>query len=475
MTYPGSGGQWQPQQPPQYPQQQYPQQPGWQQGPPPGQQPPPGYQPPAQFGANPPPPQDPGGFPQPGAPEPPKRKRTGLIIGVIVAVVVAAGGITAGIWALNSSNNVAAGAANPTEAATNLVNSVGNGDVAGMLTSLTPGEAELANDMMNDTVDELKRLEVLSDQADPSNVSGIELKSENLKFDESAEEKVNDRVTITKLVDGKLTVSADLSQIPLAEGFMQQVAPEGLPTGQQTQTIDIGQQVRSSGEPIRIATVQTDDEWHPSLFYTVADYALTEQGMSWPKDQIAPKGADSPEQAVEEVVKAAGSADVQRIIELLPPDEMAVLHDVGPLLLDAIGSGPAGPQLDVNALETSTEEVTGGTKVIVTSFDGTVNGQQIQARHAGDCIEINMPGQQGKMCGDDLAAEIQQDETLPPQVADTLSQVFGKLMSEGMGVVTTEVDGKHYLSPMRSMGESVLTLLRAFEPADIRELITAVN
>lgn len=94
MTYPPGGqppfggpqGAGQPQQPYGYPQQggaEYPQQAGY---PPPGGQ---GYGP--QQGYPPP-----GGYQQPGYP-PPKKRRTGLIIGLLVLVLVIAGAVAAGV------------------------------------------------------------------------------------------------------------------------------------------------------------------------------------------------------------------------------------------------------------------------------------------------------------------------------------------------------------------------------------------
>ncbi|MQA08753.1 MAG: flagellar basal body protein FliL [Pseudonocardiaceae bacterium] len=487
MTYPDSGGQqWGPHNPQQYPQQPgpYQNQPNWQQGPYQGQPAQPGYHsgpnPTMPYGAN-QPPQGPGfpgeGFPQPDPyqPGPPKRRRTGLVISAIVAVIAIAGGVVVAVWAFNRGDSVAAGAQNPTEAATNLVSSLGNGDVAGMLSSLAPGEAALARDMLNDTIDELKRLEILKPEADASNVSGVELKTENLRFDDSAAEQVNDHVTITKLVDGKLTINSDASKIPLADEFVSKAMPGGAPTGKETETVDIGEQVQRTGEPVRIATVKSGEAWYPSLFYSVADYALAEEDMEWPKNAIPANGAGSPEEAVQQMATALTNQDLRRTIELLPPDEMAVLHDVGPLLLDTMGRVPSGPnEFKIDKLDTETSEATGGTKVIITSFQGTVQGQQISARQSGDCYEMTSGGQSQRLCGSDIASELQ-DEDLPPQVAATMEKVFSNLLGQGVGVITTEVDGKHYVSPMRSIGDSFLGVLRSFEPGDVKEILNSLN
>ncbi|MDQ3579964.1 MAG: DUF2076 domain-containing protein, partial [Actinomycetota bacterium] len=378
MTYPGSGGQWQPNDPhqphggpgsgpfpaqqPGYPQQGYPQQGGYPQT---GPQQAQGY---PQTG-----PQQPQygqqgygqqGYDQGGQyahaygmpTEPPKKKSTGKIVGVIVAVVAVAAGAGFGVWQF-TKESVAAGADNPTAAATSLVNAIGQGDVAGLLTQLAPAERDLLATLNSETTKELQRLEVYKGDVDPNKIQGFELKTENLRFDEGAAEKVNDHITITKLVGGTLTVSSDMSKMPFTEEFMDAAFPKGVTDKPETETIDIAEEVKKNdGEAIRIATVKVGDEWYPSMFYTGADYALKEAKLDWPKQAIAAKGANTPGDAVRQLADAALDGDIERVIELLPPDEMGVLHDVGPVIVDAAGrQKPA--DVKIVKLETETAKV----------------------------------------------------------------------------------------------------------------------
>jgi len=171
VSYPGTGGPWQPNDPnqpgsgqfpaqPGYPQQGYPQgypQQGYpQSGPQPTQQYP-GYQtgpqPTQQYPGYQAGPQQPGlGYGQQpnygglGTPPPPKKRGKGPIFGAVAAVLVVAVGVATTIFVLNRSSQDDAGKANPTEAATNLVNSLSKGDVLGVLESLTPAESSLLVD-----------------------------------------------------------------------------------------------------------------------------------------------------------------------------------------------------------------------------------------------------------------------------------------------------------------------------------------
>ncbi|OZM72517.1 flagellar basal body protein FliL [Amycolatopsis antarctica] len=412
--------------------------------------------------------------------EPPRKGRRGLVVGLVIALVaLVGGGVT---WfAVAQGDSVAAGSANPTEAATNLVNSLGNGDVVGLLSTLAPAEASLFTDPIEEATTELKRLQVLDGNADPAALSGVELKTENLVFDDAAAEKVNDHLTITKLTGGTLTVTADLSKIPLAKDFIDAALSDRdrreLEQGPQTQTIDIGKEVREEGQPVRIATVNVDGEWYPSMLYSIADYALLEEGKPWPQQSIAANGAGSSEDAVKQMLQAALDADVSRVIELLPPDEMAVMHDVGPAIVEAVGrEEPSGATVDT--LTTETAPITGGTRATVTAVEMTgPNGEKASITKSGDCYEMASEGRTERLCASELAemAEQEASDKLPPEVRDVLVDLGAGVMEQGLGVVTTEVEGKHYVSPIRTFTEAGMTVLRSLQPEDVKALIRAAN
>jgi hypothetical protein len=205
-----------------------------------------------------------GGVPGYGA-APAKKRGKGPIIGSIAAVLVVALGVAATIFVLNRSEAGKGGEDNPTQAATNLVNSLTQGDVLGVLESLTPAESSLLIDFNAKTTERLKELKVYKQDADPNRLHGATVQAQNLKYDEAGAEKVNDHLTITKLIGGTVTFSADVNDLPLTEEFMDAAFPDGVPTESTNETIDIAKVVKESGEPIRIATVKVDDEWYPSL------------------------------------------------------------------------------------------------------------------------------------------------------------------------------------------------------------------
>ncbi|WP_232376095.1 flagellar basal body-associated FliL family protein [Amycolatopsis aidingensis] len=468
MTNPGQGGPWQPQgMPPGQPQYGQPQYGTPPQGYPQGYQQPYHQQP---YGH----PQQPYYQQQP----PPRKSRRGLVIGLVAALVVALGG-GATWFALSQTESVASGAATPTEAARNLAGSLGNGDLVGLLGSLAPAEAALFTDPIEDATGELKRLGVVKPDADPKSLSGMRLQAENLAFDEAAQEQVNDHVAITKLTGGTLEVTANLQDVPLAEDFMDAVLSRSeraeLEQGPQTRTIDIAEVVRQQGEPVRIATVNVDGEWYPSLLYTIADYALLAERQAWPQQPVPAIGADSPNEAVQQLVLAALDGDLRRVIELLPPDEMAVLHDVGPVLLNAIGAeaGPSG--ITVTRLETETSELNGGTRATVTALELTNERKRstFSLVREGTCYRVSVDENSDRLCADELATMLERrsDVSLPPAARQAVRNLGLGVFEQGIGVVTTEVDGEHYVSPLRTFNELGMTVLRSLQPEDIQGLI----
>ncbi|SDF30744.1 hypothetical protein SAMN05216553_10117 [Lentzea fradiae] len=497
MSYPGGGGsQWQPQNNPygQQPQQGgYPQQPGGH--PQQGGYPQTGPQGFPQQGV---PQTGPQGFPQQGFPqqgfpqqgfeqqpygyapmggEPPKKKRTGLVVTAVVAVLLLiGGGVT--FFALQKSDPAAnAGQDTPEVAAKNLIEQLGSGDVVGIMASLAPAEAALSKDYMESMTNEMKRLEILKPEADPNKVTGVEFKSEGIKFDEAKAEKINDHLTINKLVEGKITITSDASKIPLTDKLVDAIGDDLNLTSSKSETLDITAEVQKRGTPIGIASIKVGDKWYPSAFYTIANAVLEEEKLKWPQSGFAPEGASSPEDAAKSLVNAALDADLKKVIALLPPDEAGVLQDLGPLLLEQAGRmDKTGAKLD--ALETDVKDVAGGKQVTVKKVSVTAEGETLTISRDGDCYSVEVPRQgTQKLCADEITELVQQQggKNMPAEAAEIIGRVAGSVMKTGVGVVATEVDGKWYVSPIRSYYELALTLFRGFEPKDVDALIELIK
>jgi hypothetical protein len=244
-------------------------------------------------------------------------------------------------------------------------------------------------------------------------------------------------------------------------------------TKSETKTWDITAEVQKRGTPIGIATIKVGDKWYPSAFYTIANVGLEEEKLKWPQQGFAPQGAGSAQDAAKQLVTAAMDGDLKQVISLLPPDEAGVLQDLGPLLLEQAGKmGPTGAKL--NELETDVKDVTGGKQVTIKKLSVTVEGETITIVREGDCYAAEVPGQGSqKLCADEITQLMQQQGRgkIPAPAVEVIGRVAASVMKTGVGVVSTEVDGKWYVSPVRSYYELALTVFRGFEPKDVDALI----
>src|SRR5699024_6243303 len=91
-------------------------------------------------------------------------------------------------------------------------------------------------------------------------------------------------------------ITADPEDVPFTDEFFDAITDGEFSKGNaetQTTTVD-AEELQRTGTPIRVATVNVDGDWYPSMMYTIADYALRDAGKSWPDESIPARGADSP-------------------------------------------------------------------------------------------------------------------------------------------------------------------------------------
>lgn len=440
---------------PQYQQQQYPQQadPGW------------------EWAQQPPPPGAPWGAPPP---QPPKRH--GKLIAATAAVIVLAGGGIATYVAVSDSDS-GTGAASPKAAVNSIVDDLNNSDLLGALDDLAPGERDALAQPARDEIAQLKRLNVLSADADAGHIAGFTFKAHDLTFAKQTVE-INDHVQVVNLTGGTLQVGADAAKFPFSREFLKAAFPHGLPAGnKQTQHVDIGQVIQQErdGKPIRLATQRVGDKWYPSIFYTVADQ-MSGQTVPAPSSAIPAKGASSPEQAVQSEVKALLNGDFRRAIELISPSELGALHDYGGLLLQSAGAAPHA-SVTIQTLDLTTTKISGGERVGLKKLIlRTSSGEQISIAVNGKCADLGTNGKTQHVCADQLinkllafVHEYGGAAAPSPSTVQALSRVLTGLTK--IGVDTSQTNGQWYVDPVRSMLDVTNSVLSALQDNDIINLI----
>jgi hypothetical protein len=296
-------------------------------------------------------------------------------------------------------------------------------------------------------------------------------------------------VTVVKLTGGTVTIDFDAAKLPLTDKVKGAIPDFDKQVKNQTKTIDIAAEVKKNdGKPFRIATVNRDGTWYPSLFYTAADNAYQEakdQNPSLPSPadtgSITPIGGDSPEAAVNGLLDKALAGDMEGVVGMLPPDEMSVLYDYGRTLI-------AGAKPDTKAMNGVTisdrqwqvDDVSGGKKVSLKSISVSKDGETVKIVRdpSANSLTVTLPGQPTVVISPDnidtyLSKLSMGGSQIPTQVLDIVKREFVQLT--GLGFTTVEVDGKWYVSPLRTYSGVVVSLLQGLEPGDIDYLISLAN
>ena len=476
------------------------------------------------------------------APEgtPAGRGSKGKIIAAVAAVVVLLAGVLVTVK-LVSSRSADGGASSPDEAVENMIGSLEENDLLGVLDMFAPWERDAAKGLLEDYLDNAQDAGYVADDADLSNVGGYTLTVDGLEVQST---EVNERIANVALVGGTAHFTTEFDELPLGAEALEQL--EEATGGEDPEDVDTSGDLADLDLP-PITTIEDDGRWYVSLFYTIAESARAAADAPAPTTEgaVPAVGADSPEEAVDEMISAIERVDVERMIELTPPDEMGVLHDYAPLFLDELEPFEGG-SVDFHDAEYRVEDVDGGRKVIPTHFvvdatgdfdtttvtydrtddrvsllvdqdgsatevalvqldggtgfdvdgpgldlsgqvleadggtlaidvNGTVDGEDLSAKLTatpdGDCILVSGDATSGgetepiaeQLCPEDFSEEGLSFAGSPVALADVLDNMgelvqfdnFSRLFD--LGIVTVEVDGDWYVSPLRSTTELVGT------------------
>jgi hypothetical protein len=413
-------------------------------------------------------------MPPPQAAAPKRRSRT---VAAVVAVLAVAAGAVVTVVALGDAGS-SGGAASPQAAVNNVVSAINDSDVLGMLDALAPAERRAIADPLVKDFAELKRTHVFSADADLSHLDGASATFRGLTY--GSDITINDHLRVVQITGGTLHVDSDLSRLPISSEFLKTLGVGGL-SGTRSQTVDLAKAVRENhGKPIAVAAENVDGGWYPSLLYTIAYYAVDAAGLPQPSaaDAIPAVGANSPEEAVRQLVYALLGGDVTGAIKLASPDELAVLHDYGGVLLRQIGGGyPAAP-VQLDQLDLTTESGPDGSQLVsLHGFAARVdNGGQVAMQLDGDCVQLTFGDHTQRMCSDQITRQLDQlfdHLTGRPLTAGQRQALndFSGVSSLGGGIVTTQVSGQWFVNPIQTFLGGTTSLLERFQDNDLLELI----
>ncbi len=373
----------------------------------------------------------------------PSRKRPWAYAAVVIGLLAMVAGA---VFFARSLGKAEGGADTADAAVRRLFDALSNEDLLGMLEALPPSERDPLRSSLPQLTSELGRLGILRSDLNLSDIAGVELAFSGLRLASTA---IGPGVTSVAVTAGRSTYRVDPQRSPLGD-FVRQLLPPDM-----AKVVE-GEDDLADDE-ITLTAVRENDRWFVSLWYTVAEDARGDAPPPNFGNGLIARGASSPEQAVEELLRSASVLDVRRLIELMPPDEARALHDYAPLFLpqaeEAISEARGMFNAQIRELEVSSRRSgqTAAVKVDKISFRAEVPSLGISADFDGECMtttgEFFGTDEPQRLCGDEVQ--------LPPGLP--------RLPTPDIGIIAVARDGAWYVSPTRTTLEGVISLLKSLD------------
>ncbi len=400
-------------------------------------------------------------------------------VAAVLGVVLLLGGVGFAAAQLGADDRT------PEEAVGEFFQALSDEDVLGVLATLDPGERDALAQPVQDLFDELERLEVLDGSFDPSAVGGVDLNFDGMTYEQ---EPVRDDLARVRILGGQVSYTVDGASLPLGDFVRDTLDRFGVDlsdaSGSDSSTID-------AGSEDFLAVRRGPDGWRVSIAYTVAEAARLDAGAPVPDPAAAltPIGADSPEAAVDGVVRAMAALDLPGVVARFSPDELRALQEYWPLVgADALpDASELGMQVDVRSLDLRSETDGDRARVYVDGFDVgmTVDGSHLDLTYADGCVTYEGdldrlgldPSKAGEpVCPDDMDSFFQ--DSMGTSGLDGLGidpPSFGPVRTPDGYVVADKVDGTWYVAPVNTVANGMVELLRAIDRSHLDAVVDMVD
>jgi len=388
-----------------------------------------------------------------------KKSRRGLLT---VAGGVAALGVLGGVGYVvyDQFTGPNGGAESPSAAVLELSAAAGSEDAATALSMLPPGEVGPIVDLYEDVQAKATSTGVASEE-DPFAGFSLDLTDVQVQTQELSEDVA--AVTVTS---GTVSWALDPDQLqgPLR---IDSYGETRRATSGEADLVEVTREA-ANGAPMRIMTVQQDGRWYVSPMYTLLEAWRTDQGLPAPdftqELDYEGTGADSATAVVEQAAQAVAGYDVEAFLDLLSPDEAAALYQYRDAVMVALArDGELAElqyetELTVDVTVTEGDEVDDRTPVTVRSAAGTVlddDGDYSSWSLDRNCLTVvDDDGDSEGACLDEAFAGM--------GVGSDLAARFPALT-----VLTQEVDGRWYLSPLATLVAETRDAVTAMDADDV--------
>jgi len=429
-------------------------------------------------------------------PESGRRAVAKRVAALVVAAALGLGGVSLAINALGSSG----GSETPEAAVRRFLESLSAEDLLGAAEMIVPSERDTLIEGSLRISEQLIRLEALSPLLDLGSVDGIALRFDNLSL---RSVPIHPDITQVFIDRGSTRASIDVSTLPLGELVKDNLTDEQLA---------YRGSVSPSITPVTpIAVVQRDGRWYVSLLYSLAEglRAGTQSPPPSAADRLVPIGADSPEAAVERLIREASRIDPRILIGMLDPVEMSVLYDYAPVFMPRLEAAAneflqraadAGQTWEVTSVDLAGEVDGDRAQVKILAFEASFESPSVEGRlsMSGGRVLVdwsadNLIGKRtetrvevGNGCTTLASAEIGRarlfdscgrfDDQLGPRGMLGLFVGLGEIAPlvtdpADLSVSVSRVDGRWFVSPARTATSVLLDLLGGLDASGLDDLV----
>ncbi len=388
--------------------------------------------------------------------ESPKKPGKGRWI-LAAAGVLAIGGVA--VIATRAVGGTAAGAGSPEAAVDAMLSSMSGEDPVAMVNAMAPSEMRTLGSVTQDGMDQLagdteqaKQLRDFGIDLDADDlVPGFSIDFTNTKYD--VEEMADDVAKVTfQELEGEWSFDpetfldhVDIEKVTSELFTEDDFVDEFDGAGGEFALDDL---LQGSDDDVFVMTVAEDGEWFISPTFTLLEYIRV--GGDYPEPDFAKpegNGAESPEEAIEQMVTALFAEDVDAVIDALPPSKYRALYAYREMLVELAG-GSSGDDVAVSVGEVNEFDDGQGIGVEIVNAELEVDGSVLEVD--GKCARADGD----EICLDDLG------EDAGP-FADGIPGI------DKIWVVETKEDGKYYVDPIGT----VISYISAVDDEKLTELI----
>lgn len=398
----------------------------------------------------------------PTGPAAPRKSRRGLLTGIGgVAAVGVLGAV--GYLVYDRLDGPSGGADSPSAAVLELSAAASAEDPVTALSLLPPGEVGSLVELYGDVEAKATSAGVA---AEGKPFAGFDVRLDGVAVET---EELGEDVAAVTVTGGTVSWTLDPDQLQGAlridESGDVRTAGEG--------AADLVEVTRSAGEgaPLRIMTVQRDGTWYVSPIYSLLELWRVNEGLPAPdfseEIDLEDTGADSATDAVEQAAQALAAYDVDGFLDLLSPDEAAALYHYRDAVVTALyrdgelAELQSEAQLTVDAVDAEEgEEVDDRVPVTVRSASGSLSTGDDFFTWTLDrnCLSYTEDGDADGACLD----EILDDSGLGSDLASEF---------DALTLLTHEVDGRWYLSPLATLVAEARTAVDALDADTVTALL----